>query len=290
MAGRHDETDSAVKERAEIKNQEPTLYNVILLNDDYTTMEFVMEILETLFQKSPAEAYRIMMHVHRNGRGLAGVYTWEVAETKAEQGGVAREGGRVTRCARRSRKPDVFHRRSKSFSISRSAKRCRAATPISRSSICCTHWRTIPTASAFCGAAARICRLLRRKLSESLDESVEALPRGQEREPEQTAAFRRALQAAVLHVQSAQRQEAQVGDLLAAILQQPQTRAAALLAEQGITRLDVLEYLAHGITKTPIHDDDGASADATTAVRGSPAAAIPGLRRPGIRCRPIAST
>src|SRR5919106_2534230 len=85
MAGRHEQTDGAVKDRAEIKNQEPKLYNVILLNDDYTTMEFVLQILETLFQKSPAEAYRIMMHVHRNGRGLAGVYTWEVAETKAEQ-------------------------------------------------------------------------------------------------------------------------------------------------------------------------------------------------------------
>ena len=103
--------------------------------------------------------------------------------------------------------------------------------------------------------------LLRRTVSDSLDESVEALPRGKEREPEQTTAFRRALQAAVLHVQSAQRQEAQVGDLIAAILQQPQTRAAALLADQGITRLDVLEYLAHGITKTPIHHDDGSASD-----------------------------
>jgi ATP-dependent Clp protease adaptor protein ClpS len=85
MVERHGQTDGAVKERVELKKQEPTLYNVILLNDDYTTMEFVMQILETLFQKSPAEAYRIMMHVHRNGRGLAGVYTYEVAETKAEQ-------------------------------------------------------------------------------------------------------------------------------------------------------------------------------------------------------------
>ena len=111
---------------------------------------------------------------------------------------------------------------------------------------------------AACGADLH---LLRRNVSDSLDESVEALPRGQEREPEQTTAFRRALQAAVLHVQSAQRQEAQVGDLLAAILQQPQTRAAALLAEQGITRLDVLEYLAHGITKTPINNDDRMASD-----------------------------
>lgn len=85
MAGPHDQTEGAIKDRAEIKNQEPKLYNVVLLNDDYTTMEFVLHILETLFQKSPAEAFRIMMHVHRNGRGLAGVYTWEVAETKADK-------------------------------------------------------------------------------------------------------------------------------------------------------------------------------------------------------------
>ena len=85
MPDRQGQTGGAVKERVEQKNQEPKLYSVVLLNDDYTTMEFVMEILETLFQKSPAEAFRIMMHVHRNGRGLAGVYTWEVAETKAEQ-------------------------------------------------------------------------------------------------------------------------------------------------------------------------------------------------------------
>jgi ATP-dependent Clp protease adaptor protein ClpS len=84
MTGRQGETDSAIKERPETKSQDPKLYNVILLNDDYTTMEFVLQILETLFQKSPAEAYRIMMHVHRNGRGLAGVYTWEVAETKVD--------------------------------------------------------------------------------------------------------------------------------------------------------------------------------------------------------------
>lgn len=84
MAGRDEQTDNAVKERSAIKHQDPKLYNVILLNDDYTTMEFVLEILEGLFQKSPAEAFRIMMHVHRNGRGLAGVYTWEVAETKAD--------------------------------------------------------------------------------------------------------------------------------------------------------------------------------------------------------------
>ena len=77
-------TDGAVKERVRSETKEPALYSVVLLNDDYTPMDFVVEVLETLFQKSPAEAYRIMMQVHREGRGLAGIYPWEVAETKVD--------------------------------------------------------------------------------------------------------------------------------------------------------------------------------------------------------------
>ena len=84
MSSRQDETDGAVKERVKTEKKDPTLYKVILLNDDYTTMEFVMHVLETVFLKSPAEAYRIMMQVHLNGSGIAGVYPWEVAETKVE--------------------------------------------------------------------------------------------------------------------------------------------------------------------------------------------------------------
>lgn len=70
--------------RTRAKAKKPSLYKVLLLNDDYTTMEFVVLVLEEVFQKSPAEAFRIMMQVHVNGRGLAGIYPWEVAETKAE--------------------------------------------------------------------------------------------------------------------------------------------------------------------------------------------------------------
>jgi ATP-dependent Clp protease adaptor protein ClpS len=84
VADRQDRTDSAVKERVDTKQQEPTQYKVILLNDDYTTMEFVVNILEGVFQKPPAEAFRIMMQVHQQGRGTAGIYPWEVAETKVD--------------------------------------------------------------------------------------------------------------------------------------------------------------------------------------------------------------
>jgi len=82
--GHDDQTGGAVKERVRGKTQEPTLYSVVLLNDDYTPMPFVGDVLETVFQKSPAEAYRIMMQVHLQGRGVAGIYPLEVAETKAD--------------------------------------------------------------------------------------------------------------------------------------------------------------------------------------------------------------
>src|SRR3984893_1595600 len=109
---------------------------------------------------------------------------------------------------------------------------------------------------------------LRRDLNAYLEESIVPVARGQERQPEQTAAFSRVLQTAVLHVQSAQRQEVQAGDVCAAILQQPKTHAARLLAEQGITRLDILEYISHGITKTPVGGAPDAPDQTETAGSG----------------------
>ena len=92
---------------------------------------------------------------------------------------------------------------------------------------------------------------LRMDLDKYLNDSVEQFSRGQQKEPDQTLAFRRVLQTAVLHVQSAGRQEVQSGDVLAATLQQNKSYAAQLLTAQGVTRLDVLEYITHGTSKVP---------------------------------------
>jgi len=84
MADRERQTDGQVLERTRQETKKPELFKVLLLNDDYTTMEFVIEILESVFHKQPAEAYRIMMAVHTQGKGLAGVYPYDIAETKVE--------------------------------------------------------------------------------------------------------------------------------------------------------------------------------------------------------------
>ncbi|HOQ61725.1 MAG TPA: ATP-dependent Clp protease adaptor ClpS [Vicinamibacterales bacterium] len=82
MADDRPETGRSVSERTRAEPREPDLYHVKLLNDDYTTMAFVVAVLEAVFDKRPAEAYRIMMQVHTEGQAVCGTYPWDIAETK----------------------------------------------------------------------------------------------------------------------------------------------------------------------------------------------------------------
>ena len=90
------EWDEGVATKTLPKTKRPSMYRVLLLNDDYTPMEFVVDILEGVFKKTHEEAIQIMLHVHQNGVGVCGVYTYEVAETKVAQ---------VLDAARRSQHP-----------------------------------------------------------------------------------------------------------------------------------------------------------------------------------------
>ncbi len=92
-----------IKEKSEIRSDhdihEPDMYKVLMHNDDYTTMEFVVEMLMIVFHKPVAQATRIMLNVHKQGVGLCGVYTHEVAETKVETvTRMARQNGHPLRC------------------------------------------------------------------------------------------------------------------------------------------------------------------------------------------------
>lgn len=78
-------TNTGVITKTKPKTKKPSLYKVLLLNDDYTPMEFVIHVLEKIFNKGREDATRIMLHVHQHGVGVCGVFTYEVAETKVTQ-------------------------------------------------------------------------------------------------------------------------------------------------------------------------------------------------------------
>ncbi len=78
-------TGSGTLVEAKPKTKKPSMYKVLMLNDDYTPMEFVVHVLERFFSKNRSEATAIMLHVHRRGVGICGVFTYEVAETKVNQ-------------------------------------------------------------------------------------------------------------------------------------------------------------------------------------------------------------
>ena len=82
MPEKNPDREGSVLTKDVIETQEPRLYKVLLHNDDYTSMEFVISILENVFHKSPPDATEIMLNVHNKGKGVAGVYTREICETK----------------------------------------------------------------------------------------------------------------------------------------------------------------------------------------------------------------
>ena len=99
MPKRRRDEEGDVRTRAKPKLKVPRKYKVLLHNDDYTTMEFVVWVLQTVFHHSPASATRIMLHVHRIGIGVAGIYSRDVAETRVEQVlELAREAGHPLQC------------------------------------------------------------------------------------------------------------------------------------------------------------------------------------------------
>ena len=98
--GTTDDAGVVTQTRTQRKLKKPKLYKVLLHNDDYTTMEFVVFVLMSIFHRSETDAVQIMLHVHKNGVGVAGVYTYDVAETRiAQVEALARQHEYPLRCS-----------------------------------------------------------------------------------------------------------------------------------------------------------------------------------------------
>lgn len=99
MSKHHPDIETRVSTETRKKITEPTLYRVLLHNDDYTSMDFVVDILVMVFRRTEGEATQIMLNIHKNGIGICGVYPYEVAETKIETvHSLAAENGYPLKC------------------------------------------------------------------------------------------------------------------------------------------------------------------------------------------------
>lgn len=99
MNEHHPQFEEDVSSEPDVRLDEPPMYRVLLLNDDYTTMDFVVEVLQHVFRKSEADANRIMFNVHQKGAGVCGLYPLEIAETKIDiVDSLARERGFPLKC------------------------------------------------------------------------------------------------------------------------------------------------------------------------------------------------
>ncbi|ABA89500.1 ATP-dependent Clp protease, adaptor protein ClpS [Syntrophotalea carbinolica DSM 2380] len=100
MSQKKTSSDVHIEERKATRTAPPPLFRVLMHNDDYTTMEFVVEVLQGVFHKSAAEAHRIMLNIHNEGTGQCGTFPHEIAETKvARVHQVARQAGFPLRCS-----------------------------------------------------------------------------------------------------------------------------------------------------------------------------------------------
>ena len=95
----HLDESTLIKVDKKVKTKKPSLYQVLMLNDDYTPMDFVVTLLKRFFNKSHKEAFQIMLEVHKKGSSICGVYNYEIAETKTYQViNFSRENGHPLRC------------------------------------------------------------------------------------------------------------------------------------------------------------------------------------------------
>ena len=239
--------------------QTPRRYKVIFHNDDYTTMEFVVDVLERFFHKTETEARHIMLTVHNKGSAVAGVYTRDVAETKAQQvmdararernAAAAHDGARVAR----TKGSRTAMRISPEVEIALSLAAERGGAAASR----VLHAR----APALCAALRRgdgadrpprrrrSGRRSRRSSSSSSPTSSRASRKRPTTSPAASLGVQRAIRRAAAHVQSSGKEQVTGANVLVAIFAERDSPAVSLLEKAGVTRLDVVAYISHGVSK-----------------------------------------
>ena len=284
-----DEGQTGVITKTAPKTKKPSLYKVLLLNDDFTPMEFVVHVLERFFNKSREEATRIMLHVHQKGIGVCGVYT---LRSRGDQG---RPGHGI--CPPAPASATMHHGKgleSRVPTFSRSLEQAlhRALSMASERNhelATLEHLLLALIDDRDAAAVMRACNvdldLLRRNLEQYIDNELAELVASNEEGSKPTAGFQRVIQRAVIHVQSSGREEVTGANVLVAIFAERESHAAFFLQEQDMTRYDAVNFISHGIAKRHGASDARPVRGVEEDAPEEPSArAVQEARRIGARC------
>ena len=238
------------------KVDKPQRYKVILHNDDYTTMEFVVLILMRFFHKSEPEATHIMLSVHHRGHGVCGYYPRDIAETKVSQvSDFASEHGMPLKITAepelRANPMRVSPEVEIAFSLAASEARRRQHEYISVEHLLYALLFDEETKKVMLHAGGDP-DALRKKLDRYLSKEMESLSAAPT--PSPSLGFQRVVQRAAVHVQSSGKEELKGKNLRVAIFSERDSYAVHLLTSSGVNRLDVVNFISHGVSK--IGEDD----------------------------------
>ena len=272
---RNQEQHGTVLEAEKAKVKPPPLYKVMLLNDDYTPMDFVVVVLQTVFAMSREKATQVMLQVHREGMGVCGTYTREVAigegrtgdqhRTQAPASASVHDGGDVSVIvAGREGSRGVGKGEGRSMIAQELEVSLHMAFVEARQKqhefITVEHLLLAMLDNPSAAEVLKACGVdldeLRGVLSDFIQEHTPRLAPHSDADTQPTQGFQRVIQRAILHVQSSGKKEVTGANVLVAIFGEKESHAVYFLNQRGVTRLDVVNYIAHGITKTPQQKQD----------------------------------
>nr|GME07377.1 ATP-dependent Clp protease ATP-binding subunit ClpA [Ipomoea batatas] len=217
----------------------PSMYKVILNNDDYTPMEFVIDVLQKFFSYDIERATQLMLKVHYHGKAICGVFTAEVAETKAAQ--VRAINWR--RCLMLNQELEL----SLNMAFARAREHRHEFMTVEHLLLALL---SNPSAREALEACTVDIVALRQELEAFIEQTTPVLPASEEeRDTQPTLSFQRVLQRAVFHVQSSGRSEVTGANVLVAIFSEQESQAAYLLRKHEVSRLDVVNFISHGTRK-----------------------------------------
>ncbi len=232
----------------ELELHEPQMFKVLLHNDDYTSMDFVVEVLTGIFHKTHAQAEQIMLQIHEKGKAICGVYSFEIAQTKAQQ---------VKQRAKQNEFPLLATIEEDinmiSIALNDVFKQAVGYAKENRHEYLTVEHVFLAIVKSVAGQ--EILSILDadlKRLQEGIVEHItKTIPSLKEAvEPFETVALSRAINDMMTHIHSSGRTEASIGDMIAAIFMQEHSYAVYLMKKEGIARVDVLEVISHRYDKT----------------------------------------